>query len=70
MFSFASTAQLAQQIENGAPFDVFAAADVDHVEQLEKKGLIVAGSRAIYATGILALWIPPGSAADARGFRT
>lgn len=63
VFSFGSTAQLATQIENGAPFDVFAAADVDHVSQLAKKGLIVAGSAAVYATGILALWIPPGSAA-------
>ena len=61
VFSYASTAQLAMQIENGAPFDVFAAADVEHVEQLEKKGLIVAGSRAVYATGILALWFPPGN---------
>jgi len=42
---------------------VFAAADVEHAEQLEKKGLLVPRSRAIYATGILALWIPPGSAA-------
>jgi molybdate transport system substrate-binding protein len=67
VFSFASTAQLAQQIENSAPYDVFAAADVDHVEQLEKKGLLVPGSRAVYATGILALWIPPGSAAKIEG---
>jgi molybdate transport system substrate-binding protein len=65
VFSFASTAQLAQQIENGAPFDVYAAADVEHVEQLEKKGLLLPRSRAVYATGILALWIPPGSAAGA-----
>jgi molybdate transport system substrate-binding protein len=63
VFSFASTAQLALQIENLAPYDVYAAADVEHVEQLEKKGLLLPGSRAIYATGILALWIPPGSAA-------
>jgi len=63
VFSFASTAQLAVQIENGAPFDVFAAADVDHVDLLVKKGLLAAGSRAVYATGILALWIPPQSAA-------
>jgi molybdate transport system substrate-binding protein len=63
VFSFASTAQLALQIENGAPYDVYAAADVEHVEQLEKKGLLLPGSRAVYATGILALWIPPGSAA-------
>lgn len=61
VFSFASTAQLAIQIENGAPFDVFAAADTEHVEQLEKKGLLAPGSRAVYATGILALWIPPQS---------
>jgi molybdate transport system substrate-binding protein len=67
VFSFASTAQLANQIENSAPFDVYAAADVVHVEQLEKKGLLVSGSRAVYATGILALWIPPGSAAKIDG---
>jgi molybdate transport system substrate-binding protein len=61
VFSFGSTAQLATQIENGAPFDVFAAADVEHVDQLVKKGVLVPGSRAVYATGILALWIPPQS---------
>ena len=63
IFSFASTAQLTRQIENGAPFDVFAAADSEHVDELEKKGLLVPGSRAVYATGVLALWIPPGSSA-------
>lgn len=58
VFSFASTAQLAQQIENAAPFDVFAAADSEHVAALEQKGLLAPGSRAIYARGVLALWIP------------
>jgi molybdate transport system substrate-binding protein len=67
VFSFASTAQLAFQIENSAPYDVYAAADVQHVEQLEKKGLLVPGSRVVYATGILALWIPPGSAVKIDG---
>ena len=61
VFSFASTAQLAMQIENGAPYDVFAAADVDHVDQLEKMSLLQVGSRAVYATGVLALWVPPAS---------
>jgi molybdate transport system substrate-binding protein len=61
VFSFASTAQLAMQIENGAPYDVFAAADVEHVDQLEKRGLLAPGSEAVYATGILALWLPPTS---------
>jgi molybdate transport system substrate-binding protein len=63
IFSFGSTAQLALQIENGAPFDVYTAADVEHVDQLAKKGLLLPGSPAVYATGILALWIPPGSTA-------
>ena len=65
VFSFASTAQLARQIENGAPFDVIAAADAQHVEQLDRKGLLLAGSRVPYAAGVLALWIPPGKTAAA-----
>lgn len=63
VFSFAATAQLARQVENGAPFDVIAAADSEHVEALDAKGLLAAGSRAVYAVGVLALWIPPGSRA-------
>lgn len=63
VFNFASTAQLTQQIENAAPFDVFFAADASHVEELEQKRLLTAGSRAVYATGVLALWIPPKSGA-------
>lgn len=63
LFSFASTAQLEQQIENAAPFDVFMAADSSHVDQLDQKHLLVPGSRAIYAIGVLALWIPPKSQA-------
>lgn len=63
VFSFASTAQLEQQAENGAPFDVIAAADRQHIDMLEKKGLLIPGSRKIYAHGVLALWIPPGGPA-------
>jgi molybdate transport system substrate-binding protein len=61
VFSFGATADLAKQIENGAPFDVFAAADSEHVEQLEVKGLLTPGSRAIYARGRLVMWLPPSS---------
>jgi len=63
VFSFASTAQLTQQIENSAPFDVIAAADAEHVAQLDREHLLVSGSRATYAVGKLALWIPPKSQA-------
>jgi molybdate transport system substrate-binding protein len=58
VFSFGSTAQLTQQIENGAPFDAFLAADAEHVRELERKGLLVPGSRVPYADGVLALWAP------------
>ena len=61
VFSFASTAQLTQQIENSAPFDVFTAADAAHVDELDRRGLLLAGSRAVYVRGVLALWIPPGT---------
>ena len=63
VFSFASTAQLTQQIENGGPFDVFLSADLSHVDEIDQKHLLVAGSRAVYAVGVLALWVPPKSSA-------
>jgi molybdate transport system substrate-binding protein len=61
VFSYGSTAQLAQQIENAAPFDVFAAADTAHVDQLVREGKILGESRVIYARGRLALWDPHDS---------
>ena len=56
--SFGATTQLAQQIEHGAPSDVFAAADTEHVDELARKGLIFEDTRAIYARGKLVLWVP------------
>lgn len=66
VFSFGATADLAKQIENGAPFDVFAAADSEHVEQLETKHLLTPGTRAIFARGELVMWLPPGSSLTAQ----
>jgi len=62
-FSFGSSADLARQIENGAPFDVFASADTGHVDALAGRGLLTEGSRAVYARGRLVLWLPPGGRA-------
>lgn len=56
-FSFGATAQLAQQIEHGAPFDVFAAADTEHIDELARKDLILPSTRSIYARGKLVLWV-------------
>jgi molybdate transport system substrate-binding protein len=63
VFSFGSTAVLTTQIENSAPFDVFLAADAEHIDKLDQEGLLVKGSSAVYAVGVLALWIPPNSSA-------
>lgn len=54
---FGSTGQLAQQIENGAPFDLFAAANIAFVDQLRDKGLVFDDSVALYAEGRLVLAI-------------
>jgi molybdate transport system substrate-binding protein len=56
--SYGATAQLTQQAESGAPWDVFLAADTEHVDELVKKSLAVAESRAIYARGKLVVWAP------------
>src|SRR5260221_9262056 len=60
VFSYVATAELSQQIENGAPFDVFAAADTEHIEFLVARQKLIADSQAIYAKGQLALWVPSG----------
>lgn len=53
--SFGSTGTLSQQIENGAPADVFFAADEAYLIALERKGLVVAGTRQLYAIGRIVL---------------
>ena len=55
VFSFGSTGLLSRQIENGAPMDVFAAASIDFINQLEQKDLIVPDTKAIYARGRITL---------------
>jgi molybdate transport system substrate-binding protein len=56
VFSFGSTGKLYTQIRNGAPFDVFLAADQARPALLEHEGGAVPGSRFTYATGRLTLW--------------
>jgi molybdate transport system substrate-binding protein len=75
-FTFGSTGLLAKQLEQGAPFDVFAAANVSYVSQVEANGACDTTTEKMYARGRLVLWwrngatIAPPSAlqdlADAR----
>ncbi len=50
-FSFGSTGQLADQIENGAPFDVFAAANVSFMDRLIEGEYVLEDSQQTYAFG-------------------
>lgn len=54
--TFGATKQLALQLGQGAPFDVFVAADRASVEKLAARGLIIPGSGRVYAIGRLVLW--------------
>lgn len=54
--AYGATGQFYTQIKNGAPFEVFLAADDTTPIKLEKEGDIVPGSRFTYAIGTLALW--------------
>jgi molybdate transport system substrate-binding protein len=62
VFSFGSTGMLTQQIANGAPMDVFAAANVSFIDELERKGLIIPETKALYARGRITLWSNKGAA--------
>ena len=61
--SAGSTGKLYAQIVNGAPFDVFLAADVERPRLLAESGLGIETSRFTYATGSLVLWfVDPATA--------
>lgn len=52
---FGSTGQLVQQIENGAPFDLIAAANISYIDRLVAGGLAIPESSALYARGRIVL---------------
>lgn len=61
ILSSGSTGKLYAQIKQGAPFDLFFAADEARPRRLEREGDGVVGTRFTYATGRIVLWSPdPG----------
>lgn len=61
VFSFGSSGLLAKQIAEGAPFDVFAAASANFVDDVVKAGACDGASAQHYARGRLAAWSPAGA---------
>src|SRR6202167_3023767 len=62
--SFAASGALTQQIQNGAPFDVFFSADMDYPRQLIADGHADGATLYRYAVGRLVLWVPKDSPLD------
>lgn len=65
--SFGATGKFYAQITNGAPFEIFLAADDSTPAKLEREGHIVAGSRFTYAVGALVLWSSRPDFVDGKG---
>lgn len=54
-FNFGGSGKLAQQIEQGAPVDIYISADPDWINQLEKKSLIIPETRVDFTSNRLVL---------------
>jgi len=62
-FTFGASGNLAQQVKNGAPYDVFLSADEQRVKELTQAGNLIPASVAIYAQGRIAIWSKSGKVA-------
>jgi molybdate transport system substrate-binding protein len=62
--SFGSSGDFFNQIQNGAPYDVFLSADLGYPQKLVKLGFADSGSLHTYAVGRLVLWVPRNSKLD------
>lgn len=61
---YGSSGNFFQQIQNGAPFDMFFSANLDYAKKLESAGLTEPGSYYEYAKGKIVVWVLKGSALD------
>jgi molybdate transport system substrate-binding protein len=61
---YGSSGNFAQQLQNGAPFDMFFSANLDYPRQLEGAGLTEPGTFYQYAIGKIVVWVPNASKLD------
>ncbi|MEZ4309002.1 MAG: molybdate ABC transporter substrate-binding protein [Polyangiaceae bacterium] len=61
VLSFGSSGLLAKQIAEGAPFDLFAAANVSFADDAVKSGRCQADTKRLYARGRIVLWTRRGA---------
>jgi molybdate transport system substrate-binding protein len=65
--SLGASGGLVAQLRNGAPFDVFLAADREYPRAVIAAGLARAEDEVVYAAGRLAVWLPADSPLDLAG---
>ena len=58
VFNLGASSTLARQIQEGAPADVFFSADEEKMDALEKKGLLLAGTRKSLLSNSLVIIVP------------
>lgn len=61
ILSFAASSALARQITAGGRADLFASADTDWMDEVERRGRVVAGTRAVLARNRLVVVARPGT---------
>jgi len=61
---YGSSGNFFQQLQNGAPFDIFFSANLDYAKRLEAAGLTEPGSYYRYAKGKIVIWVPNDSKID------
>jgi molybdate transport system substrate-binding protein len=61
---YGSSGNFFQQIQSGAPFDLFFSANLDYAKKLDAAGLTEPGSLYEYATGKIVIWVPADSKLD------
>lgn len=61
LFNLAASSVLARQIQEGAPADLFIAADEAKMDQLEKRHLLLAGTRKSVLSNTLVIVVPADS---------
>lgn len=61
---YGSSGNFFQQLQNGAPFDMFFSANLDYPKKLESAGLTESGSYYEYAKGKIVVWVPNDSILD------
>lgn len=64
---YGSSGTFVSQIANGAPFDLYLAADLEHPRRLVEDDLADAAEQFSYAVGRLVVWTPEGSPVDPAG---